>query len=231
MSSGKKYLMKVPGAEITPWGSSQAKKAAEEAASDAANEQQRQFQSMQDMQWEMYQQSRSDVAPWREAGEEALGEYQGLLEGGLSQYEMSEAGQAQADYMAEMTSSAAAAQGQFQSERTPLSVAAAKMGVQQNEYQSRLANYAQLSGIGYGAGTTQAGISQAYSAQATDLSIQGMNLTMAQQAAAQQRQSQMAGGQMGMLGGIAGFALGGPAGAQMGSQFGQSYGQTYGGFV
>jgi len=174
------------------------------------------------VQWEMYQQSRADVAPWREAGEKALGEYQGLLEGGLSQYEMSEAGQAQADYMAEMTSSAAAAQGQFQSERTPLSVAAARMGVQQNEYQSRLANYAQLSGIGYGAGTTQAGISQAYSAQATDLSIQQQNLAMAQQAAAQQSQSNMLGGLGGLAGGALGFMMGGPAGGMAGAQMGQS---------
>ena len=222
MSSGKKYLMKVPGAGITPWGAHQAEKAAEEEASAAAQEQQRQFQSMQDMQWEMYQQSRADVAPWREAGEEALGEYQSLLEGGLSQYEMSEAGQAQADYMAEMTSSAAAAQGQFQSERTPLSVAAARMGVQQTEYQNRLANYAQLSGIGYGAGVTQSGISQFYSEQATDLSIQKENLAMAQSLAAQQSQSNMLGGLGGLAGGALGFMTGGPAGGMAGAQMGQS---------
>lgn len=183
------------------------------------------------VQWEMYQQSRADVAPWREAGEKALGEYQGLLEGGLSQYEMSEAGQAQADYMAEMTSSAAAAQGQFQSERTPLSVAAARMGVQQNEYQSRLANYAQLSNVGHGAGTTQAGISQAYSAQATDLSIQQQNLAMAQQAAAQQSQSNMLGGLGGLAGGALGFMMGGPAGGMAGAQMGQGLGSMAGGFL
>jgi hypothetical protein len=174
------------------------------------------------VQWEMYQQARADVAPWREAGEKALGEYQSLLEGGLSQYEMSEAGQAQADYMAEMTSASAAAQGQFQSERTPLSVAAARMGVQQSEYQNRLANYAQLSGVGYGAGTTQAGISQAYSAQATDLSIQQQNLAMAQNLAAQQSQSNMLGGLGGLAGGALGFMTGGPAGGMAGAQMGQS---------
>jgi len=183
------------------------------------------------VQWEMYQQSRADVAPWREAGEEALGEYQSLLEGGLSQYEMSEAGQAQADYMAEMTSAAAAAQGQFQSERTPLSVAAARMGVQQSEYQNRLANYAQLSGTGYGAGTTQAGISQAYSAQATDLSIQKQNLAMAQNLAAQQGQSQMLGGLGALAGGGLGFMFGGAAGGMAGAQMGQGLGQAFGGFL
>jgi len=183
------------------------------------------------VQWEMYQQARADVAPWREAGEKALGEYQSLLEGGLSQYEMSEAGQAQADYMAEMTSAAAAAQGQFQSERTPLSVASARMGVQQSEYQNRLANYAQLSGTGYGAGTTQAGISQAYSAQATDLSIQQQNLAMAQQAAAQQSQSNMLGGLGGLAGGGLGFMFGGPAGGMAGAQMGQGLGQAFGGFL
>ena len=182
------------------------------------------------VQWEMYQQSRADVAPWREAGEEALTEYQSLLEGGLSQYEMSEAGQAQADYLAEMTSSAAAAQGQFQSERTPLSVAAARMGVQQSEYQNRLANYAQLSGIGYGAGTTQAGISQAYSAQATDLSIQQQNLAMAQNLAAQQGQSQMLGGLGALAGGAIGM-MGGPAGGMAGASIGQGIGQMVGGFL
>jgi len=182
------------------------------------------------LQWEMYQQSRADVAPWREAGEEALGEYQSLLEGGLSQYEMSEAGQAQADYMAEMTSAAAAAQGQFQSERTPLSVAAARMGVQQSEYQNRLANYAQLSGIGQGAGTTMAGLSQAYSAQGTDLLIQQQNIAYAQQAAAQQAKSQKLGALGGIVGGIGGFMVGGPAGAMAGSQLGSGLGSSIGGF-
>jgi len=203
--------------------------------SSVLGQDEQQFESSLDdasrVQWEMYQQARADVAPWREAGEEALGEYQSLLEGGLSQYEMSEAGQAQADYMAEMTSSAAAAQGQFQSERTPLSVAAARMGVQQTEYQNRLANYAQLSGIGYGAGTTQAGISQAYSAQATDLSIQQQNLAMAQNLAAQQSQSQMLGGLGGLAGGALGFMMGGPAGGMAGAQMGQGLGSMAGGFL
>ena len=86
-------------------GAYQAKRAGDEA-SRAASKQEAAAQSAEALQWEMYQQSREDVAPWREAGEEALGEYQSLLEGGISQYEMSDAGQAQAYYMAELTASA-----------------------------------------------------------------------------------------------------------------------------
>jgi len=206
-------------------GAYQAKRAGDEA-SRAASKQAAAAQSAEALQWEMYQQSREDLAPWREAGEEALGEYQSLLEGGISQYEMSDAGQAQADYMAELTASAAAAQGQFQSERTPLSIAASRYGIQQEEYRTRLSDYAQLSGAGQSAAVGQAAAAQQYSAMGTERLMQEQNLALAQQTAATQRQQQM----IGAIGGIGGAYMGyqmapsgmGMSGAMSGAQMGQS---------
>jgi hypothetical protein len=174
----------------------------------------------------MYQQSREDVAPWREAGEEALGEYQSLLEGGISQYEMSDAGQAQADYMAELTASAAATQGQFQSERTPLSIAASRHGIQQEEYRTRLYDYAQLSSAGQSAAVKQATSAEQYSAMGTERLMQEQNLALAQQTAAMKRQQQMIGAIGGIGGAYVGYQMARPGmgleGAMAGSQMGQS---------
>jgi hypothetical protein len=195
--------------------------AAEQAAAEMA--------ANRDMQWKMYEQSREDMAPWREAGAEALGEYQGLMEGGISQYEMSEAGQAQSDYMAEMTSAAAAAQGQFQSERTPLSVAAARYGVQQGEYETRMNQYAALAGIGQTSSSQASSQAMAMGQQMGQFGIQQTNLGLAQAAAAQQQASgrMQAVGTIG--GGIIGGMYGGPGGAMAGASVGGGLGSMFGG--
>ena len=197
---------------------------ADKAASQAAAA----TSSQQALEWEMYQQARADAAPWRQAGEEALSEYQSLLEGGISQYELSEAGQASAEYMKELTAAQAASMGQFQSERTPLSMALAERQVAESEYNQRLATYGALQQQGYNAAAMQASQSQFYSTQAAQTSANLTNMHLANAAAQRQAGAQM----MGSLGSMAGAYMGyqmAPAGQQMagmmmGSQIGQQTG-------
>lgn len=76
----------VLGVGGTIYASSQAKKAAEAQAgamTQAAEE-------ASDIEWKMYQQSRGDVAPWRAAGEKALGDVVNMIEKGPGEFVPSE---------------------------------------------------------------------------------------------------------------------------------------------
>jgi len=72
----------VLGVGGTIYASSQAEKAAEAQAgamTQAAEE-------ASDLEWKMYQQSRADVAPWRVAGEKALGDVVNMMEKGPGEF-------------------------------------------------------------------------------------------------------------------------------------------------
>ena len=72
----------VLGVGGTIYASSQAEKAAEAQAgamTQAAEE-------ASDIEWKMYQQSRADVAPWRVAGEKALGDVVNMIEKGPGEF-------------------------------------------------------------------------------------------------------------------------------------------------
>ena len=70
----------------TIYGASRASKAAKEAATVSA----RATQAAIDKEWEMYQQSRADYAPWRVAGERALSTMEQLVAAGPGEFKPEE---------------------------------------------------------------------------------------------------------------------------------------------
>ncbi|MCP3681592.1 MAG: hypothetical protein GY861_02785 [bacterium] len=70
------------GAGASIFGSSKASDAQEAGAAAAAKAQRQALQQ----QWKMYQQGRADYAPWREAGEGALGRLEGAIEAGPGEF-------------------------------------------------------------------------------------------------------------------------------------------------
>lgn len=73
----------VIGAVSTYYAGEQSKGASEEASKRIAESQKEGI----DLEWEMYQQMREDYAPWREAGEKALGTLQEKIAAGPGEFE------------------------------------------------------------------------------------------------------------------------------------------------
>jgi len=131
------------------YGSSKARKASKKAA---------------EIQWAMFQQSRADLAPWRQSGEEALNEYMALAEAGPGEFEADPGYQFRLEQGQKAIERSALAKGNFLSGRTAKGLqefgqqsASAEYGNFMNRYYKKLDMYGGVARMGLSAAQGQAG--------------------------------------------------------------------------
>ena len=109
--------------------------------------------------------ARSDVAPWRQAGVNALGKYQQMLSKGAGEFKESPGYKYRMDQANKAVERSAAARGSSLSGQTLSALQEQSQGMASNEYQNfinryyqRMSPYQQMSQQGLGAATNQANL-------------------------------------------------------------------------
>jgi len=124
------------------------------AASNAANAQVAAAQDANALQWKMYQQSRTDQAPWRTAGGTAVGQMaSSLTPGGKSAYTQTPGYLFQVAQGTQAANQAAASQGMLLSGQQQKGLMQYGQGAAATDYQSYLNNLATVAGMGTSAAT------------------------------------------------------------------------------
>jgi len=185
----------------------------------AAETQAEAIQSGQDIQMQMFQEGQQATQPFREAGTEALGQYQQLLDPQgqadfFANYQRSPMFQALRDQAEQATLRSASATGGLRTGQAGAALSAIAPQLAMQAIQQRMGGLQNIINTGAGAAGQTAGLSPQVGAQQANL----MTQQGAAQAAANQAMPQAFGQSLGQLGGLGMYAAqGGFGGAAPGA--------------